>query len=115
MTLDERVAAAVQARIDATPEYALQLQFGGAPRLAASLAPAIQALYRAEAAASIRAAFPELFDGTAWLAPMEPTREMTAAGWGSRTTMWDTYMAMRDAHLSLAAGPGTQVDTPARA
>jgi hypothetical protein len=76
MTMEERIEAAMQARIDATPESALRMQFGGAPRVVASLAPAIQALYRAEAVASIRAAFPELFDGTAWLAPIEPTTAM---------------------------------------
>jgi len=46
----------------------------------------------------IRAAFPELFDGTAWVAPWEITPRMRAAsqGWNGIANIWP---AIRDAHL----------------
>jgi hypothetical protein len=64
--------------------------------------------------AAIRAAFPELFDGTAWLAPMEPTTAMIEAAIDRFDYCWSRepgegldeepgpplYRAMRDAHLS---------------
>jgi hypothetical protein len=52
----------------------------------------------ARARNDLRAAFPELFDGTAWLAPMEPTPEMIRKGEGM-TMPALRFKAMRDAHL----------------
>lgn len=71
---------------------------------------------RDEAAAAITAAYPELANGTAWLAPMEATGGMQAAGrdyvgqWLPEgrvakpvTDQWqiarETWSAMRDAFL----------------
>ena len=46
----------------------------------------------------LAAAYPELANGTAWLAPMEATDEMLEAARGAWS--WpDAWTAMRDAHL----------------
>lgn len=52
---------------------------------------------------AIDAAYPELADGTAWVAPWEATGEMLNAVrkvWDDDTRLAAAYPAMRDAHLS---------------
>lgn len=61
-------------------------------------------IWRDVGKAAIRAAFPELFDGTAWLAPWEPTPAILRAL--ARLSAEDfrddarDWAVMRDAHLS---------------
>lgn len=82
-------------RIDAAGEAARKvIQRGG------------QYAYTEVGQAAIAAAFPELLDGTAWLAPMDPSDGMISSAFRAvyaldeSEDVYKIFNAMRDAHLS---------------
>ena len=50
--------------------------------------------------------FPELFDGSHWLAPWESTHEMHVAGFNAQDILGDDWAAMRDAYLAHIKSQG---------
>lgn len=95
MTMEERIEAAISAL--------RPIVYGHGQRTT----PRAEMLLRKEAEAAIRAAFPDLLDRTAWLAPMEPTLAMKTAGGSEHGYFYEdeagkVYVAMRDAYLATA-------------
>lgn len=68
--------------------------------------------WRAEADGLVQDAFPELFNGTAWLAPTEATGPMLRTVGETDEQGWamDYYGRMRDAHLA-ATSPSSTPET----
>lgn len=99
MTLDERVEAA--ARAMAWPHADLE-----------DLSHAKAEFYRIKARQVIKAALPELFDGTGWIAPWEASDDMVRAclpeslGEIIERGFEEDFAFMRDAHLKANAPQG---------
>lgn len=99
MELDEaRLARAAAALIEEASTLRREIGMGPVTTSVGGISAGNYRLLRA----AIRAALPEMFDGTTWLAPWEPTAAMRAE---ARKAMGhivpvSIYAAMRDAHLS---------------
>lgn len=102
MTMDERIEAAAKATWDL--ENPLER------KAFHDTAPEVQAVYREEAERVLRGAFPELFDGTGWIAPWDATDAMhgafhRACDENGQVLMPHGWRVLRDAHLKANVPP----------
>ena len=98
MTMEERIEATAKSRYQTQYRRLMKERHGSYPPPWDAISDDSKASWRGEIEAGLRVAFPELFDGSGWIAPWELSEDMHHAMFMADGG-FEQWAAARDAHL----------------